>query len=235
MGRSRSALPERARDHGVMNGVLVSVSGVDLAGKTTQLELLERWLMAEGLRATRLWHRPGYSPALDGLRRAVRRIRPSALPPPGPSASRAEVFQRPSVRAAWITMALADSVAHYGLRVRAALRCHDVVLCDRYVADAVLDFRFRFGERAADLMRRTLHPVAPIPHAALLLVLSWDEVLRRLSVKDEPFPEPMDARRLRYHAYQELAARGEHVVVDATPPANVVQEVLRQRIREARA
>jgi dTMP kinase len=214
--------------------VLVTISGVDLAGKTTQLDALERWLAAEGVSMTRLWYRPGYSSALNRVRDAVRALRPSALPPPGPSNERDRVFARPGVKGAWIAMAIADSIAQYGFRVRVAMARYEVVLCDRYVDDAVFDFALRFPQVPSGTLRRVFRAVSPPPDLAVLLVLPWEEVMRRLTLKDEPFPDPIEQRRQRYEGYQQLAARGDHLVVDATRSVESIQAELRGRIREAR-
>jgi dTMP kinase len=221
-------------DYMIAGLVLVTISGVDLAGKTTQLDALERWLADEGVSMTRLWYRPGYSSALNRVRDAVRALRPSALPPPGPSKERDRVFARPGVQGAWITMAIVDSIAQYALRVRAALARHEVVLCDRYIDDAVFDFELRFPQVPAGSLRRVLRAVSPRPDLAVLLVLPWDEVMRRLTLKDEPFPDPIEQRRKRYQGYQQLAASGDYLVVDATRSVESIQEELRGRIREAR-
>lgn len=214
--------------------ILVTISGVDLAGKTTLLDGLERWLTEERVSMARLWYRPGYSGPLNKLRDTIRALRPGALPPPGPNVARDRAFSRPGVRGAWIGMAILDSIAHYALRVRIALTQHEVVLCDRYVDDALFDFALRFPEVPVEPLRRVLRGVAPRPEVPALLVLPWEEVLRRLSLKDEPFPDPMEQRRRRFDEYARLAAEGRYAIVDATRSVEAIQEDVRQRIREAR-
>lgn len=200
-------------------GTLITFSGVDCSGKSTQLGLLEERLRAAGKGVRTLWFRPGYSKELDGMRAAVRRLRPGLLPrATGPSdKARQAVFTRPSVRNAWVVMALVDAWVQYALKLRVWGQGEDVILCDRYLWDAELDLQLRFPELKPWIQRafQPLRALSPKPDLSLLLVLPLAEAERRMASKDEPFPDPQDTRHLRYHRYLSLASGGDFHVVDA--------------------
>jgi dTMP kinase len=205
--------------------MIIALSGVDGAGKTTQLELLATALRDRGLHPVPFWYRPGYSRELDGLRAAIRRLRPAALPRQGDgSGGRERAFGRPGVRQAWVALALGDALLQYGLKVRALSLSGRIVLCDRYLADGVLDLVLRFPELAAFAERAfaVVRAVSPRPDAALLLDLPFDEVQRRLAAKDEPFPDAPEMLRARYERYRGWAAAGRFAVVDAGRPVAAV-------------
>ncbi len=204
--------------------MIVTFSGVDGAGKTTQIERLVAALQERGVDARRFWFRPGYSDELNALRAAVRRLRPGALPAAGPSKDRDRAFSKGRVRAAWVAMALADTLGQLAVKVRAMERGGRVVVCDRWLEDASLDLAFRFPEvsRHLEPAWRVLHAAAPRPQVRILMMLPHDEMLARLAAKDEPFPDPPDVRDRRYAAYQALATAGTHTVVDA---ARSIEEV----------
>ncbi len=205
-------------------GALIVVSGVDGAGKSTQIARLQERLHARGARPVVFWHRPGYSPELDALRRVVRRLRGGVLPPPGPSAARERVFSRPSVRVSWLATALLDTFAQHALKVRAMLATGRTVICDRGLADARLDLALRFPE-AAPLLGRlwpAIEAGAPRPDISLLLLVSPEEALRRSEAKREPFPDPPEVRLARDRAYRELVGRDGWRVIDAEADVDVV-------------
>ena len=207
-------------------GALVVVSGVDGAGKSTQIARLEARLRARGARPLVFWHRPGYSPELDALRRVVRRLRGGALPPPGPSAARERAFGRPSVRAAWLATALLDTFAQHALKVRTMLAAGRTVICDRGLADARLDLALRFPE-AVPLLERlwpAIEASTPRPDVSLLLLVSPEEARRRSEAKREPFPDPPEVRLARDRAYRELAGREPWRVIDAEADVETVAE-----------
>jgi dTMP kinase len=208
--------------------MLISFSGPDCSGKSTQISLLAAALTARGHRCAVVWHRPGYSKLLNMARAAVRRLRPDALPSQG-DASRDRAFSRPLLRRSWAAMGLADSCAHSSLRVRGLLVTSQTVICDRYVDDALLDLDLRFPEQA--LLKSPgaafLRGLAARPQFSFLLLLPWKEIVLRAERKTEPFPDALDLRRVRYLRYQELAATGRYIVIDAARSAEEVhREIL---------
>jgi len=215
------------------SGRIISLSGVDCSGKTTQLDRLEAALRAEGARVIRVWHRPGYSGWLNRLRDILRRVRPGALPSSKQPEARAAAFAGKGVSRSWILMALVDMVLHYGLRLRLLRWAGYTVLADRYVADGRLDLAFRFPEMAFErwLVWRAAATVFVRADLGLLLNLPHGEMIARMKAKQEPFPDPPEVRDARYQAYQRLAACGEIVVVDAE---GTIDEVHRRVMRSLR-
>lgn len=213
-----------------MRGRLITVSGVDCAGKSTQIERLADALRSRGEEPVVVWFRPGYSRDLDRIRALVRRVRPSTLPTASrDDRARAQAFARPSVQRAWIAMALLDTLVQYAARVRGLIAAGRTVICDRYLADARLDLELRFPERRPDFAP-FLTPtgwLCPRPDVQLLLLLPYEEMLRRSHAKQEPFPDSPEVRDRRFDAYVELGRSGSFVNVDsARPIAEVHDEIM---------
>jgi dTMP kinase len=204
--------------------MLVTISGIDGSGKTTQVNLLEQFLRASGRRTRSVWYRPGYSRTLDAVRSVVRRVRPSMLPTTGIERERA--FARPGTSTAWVAMATADTFVQYAVKIRTLLLAGFVVLCDRYVHDALLDFRLRFPAFDTGGVE-TLLRLTPRPAAQFLIRLPWDHVEARLAAKAEPFPDPPALRRLRFEAYEQMIAGTKFQVIDGAQPLDQVQQNIR--------
>ncbi|MGM0574763.1 MAG: dTMP kinase [Myxococcota bacterium] len=209
--------------------MLIALSGIDCAGKSTQIERLSHALEARGRRPLVFWFRPGYSREMDALRAAVRRLRPGALPTADRVEVRREVFARPGVRRTWAAAALSDTVLQYAVKLRGHLLAGRTVICDRWLDDARLDLTLRFPDLTGplDAAHRLIERVCPRPDRHLLLTVPHDEMLRRMAIKDEPFPDPPDVRDRRYDAYLRLAEGDRiHAVDGARPPEEVHREVL---------
>lgn len=208
---------------------LIAFSGIDCSGKSTQITLLRRALESTGERPTVLWFRPGYSPLLDNLRRVVRWLRPAALPTTKDPEARARVFGSARVQRIWAAAALVDAVLQYAVGARWSLLWGRTVICDRYVEDAVLDLRLRFPELGVERwsMTRLLGALAPKPFVRLLLAIPHQEMLRRMVIKNEPFPDPPDVRDQRYLEYLRFVDRGYAVVDGARPVDEVHRDVWR--------
>jgi len=207
--------------------LLITFSGVDGSGKTTQLELLRAELQSRGLRCHTLWYRPGYSDTLNLARAWVRKLRPGALSKPGDRKERSRRLGRKGASEAWVTVATMDMLAQYALRVRYLLATHDVVICDRYIADALLDFELHFPDVNLGPLPAVLRNASPRPALALLLMVPWDVSVQRLAMKDEPFPDEESLRRVRYSRYVGMAESGGQTLVNAEgDTAEVAQRIL---------
>lgn len=197
--------------------MLITLSGIDGSGKSTQIQRLEDTLRSDGLRTYRFWLRPGYSQELDALRALVRRVAARSLPTADEREAREAAFQKPGVNHAWVFMALLDLLFQYGLKLRALLQRYDVVICDRYLIDAELDFILRFPELRAQMNTalRLFHFGLPNPDLSLLLMIPFDEMESRLALKNEPFPEPPEGRRIRWQHYARLVDTPEFTTINA--------------------
>lgn len=99
-----------------LRGLLIAVEGVDGSGKSTQLELLDKWLSSNGF-ATVLttWN------SSEKIKPLVKKIKKS------------ETVISPE---AYSLLHLADFAERYDGLIRGALAAGKVVLCDRYVYTA---------------------------------------------------------------------------------------------------
>lgn len=209
-----------------MKRKLVTLSGVDGSGKSTQLDLLASYFKAKGRSYALLWHRPGYSQRLNRLRTLIRRFRPSSLPTADQATARIEILSKHHVQRTWIIMAMLDSFLEYTIKVRWLLLTNQFVVCDRYVIDALLDLKLNFPgiESERSILTRLLRRLAPKPNLALMLMLPFDESSRRLSEKHEPFPDPAGVRRQRFLEYQRISSDADIKVIDAARTPELVHE-----------
>ena len=205
---------------------IVAFSGVDGSGKSTQIELLRAALERAGRDPVVFWFRPGYSDLLNTLKGLVRRARPGALPTAEKKEARERAFSRPWVRWAWVGMALTDTVFHLGLWLRLQSVRGKVVLCDRYLFDALLDLELRFPEsrHLCEALAPALRRLLPRPDLWVFLSVSSETMAARLAAKDEPFPDPEELRQARYKRYLQWAEGGEAELVDAEASVAQVHE-----------
>jgi dTMP kinase len=196
--------------------MLITFSGIDGAGKSTQIELLMKHLRQYGQNPIYVWTRGGYTPLFEHLKALLRHLPRRAVPPPGNNPQRAQVFSKGWVRRLWLTLALLDLLWVYGVQFRWWRWRGQTVVCDRYLWDTLIDFRLNFPHEQVERwwLWRLFLRVVPRPDAAFLLLVPVEESARRSDVKGEPFREPPEVLARRLAEYQALAQNGYWHVMD---------------------
>ncbi|MEM2001570.1 MAG: dTMP kinase [Candidatus Methanomethylicaceae archaeon] len=216
--------------------MLVTFSGIDGAGKSTQIQLLIDYLRQEGQEPIYVWARGGYTPMFEGLKALLRRFAKHLVPPPGDNPQRERAFRRGWIRRLWLTFALLDLLWMYGVKLRWWQWCGRTVVCDRYLWDTLVDFRLYFPQERVEcwwLWRLLVH-LTPQPDAAFLLIVPVEESMRRSSIKGDPFREPLEMLAQRLAQYQAIAQGRQWHIVDGCQPVSelaaqivkVVQDVV---------
>lgn len=211
---------------------LISFSGIDCAGKSTQIALLTSILQERGKKTKYLWTRGGYTGPFNGVKRVLRTVLGHKALPSGRTEPRAQVFRKKWVRMVWLTLALVDLILVYGVYVRWLQLMGRTVIADRYLVDTWIDFSLNYPDTGFDrwALWKVLLQVTPRPDHAFLLSIPVEESLHRSQMKKEPFPDPEDILRRRVEHYQQLAAETQWHVVDCTKPVAAVAEKITQRL-----
>ncbi len=216
-------------------GDLVALSGMDGAGKSTQIQNLLDLYQARGQPPVYLWTRIGYTTGFTRVKTWLRRLSGRRLPPSGVSTQRQTYFRQGWVRYLWLTLAVLDLMRVYGLSIRRWRRQGRTVICDRYLGDMLVDVRLNFPAEHVEqwLLWRILRRLSPQPDAAVLMLITPEESMRRSQNPDkqEPFPDPLEVRVQRYDQYRQLQAAGLWThVLDASQPREAVWAELRRAL-----
>lgn len=187
--------------------MIVSFSGLDGAGKSTQIELLIEYFNKKGKKTKYIWARGGYTPMFNWIKKIIRKVSPASIPKPGKSVKRTQVFKSPMVRKIWLTIAIIDLAILYGVYIRWLNYLDYVVVCDRYVRDTEIDFNLNFPTESVKewWIWKLMNKFIAKPKQNYLLIIPVEESLRRSKLKDEPFPdtpEVLTQRRKTYLALQ---------------------------------
>jgi len=185
--------------------MIVSISGLDGAGKSTQIEMLSKRLIENHMATKIIWARGGYTPIFEKLKKLIRRIGRNKLAPPGPSVKRKEQLDNPFVQKVWLIVAIFDLILIWGVYARFLSLLGVVVICDRYINDTLLDFRRNFPKSDIEntIYWYFLSFIAPKPDSAFLLWVPVDVSEERSRLKREPFPDSRETLIWRLEMYQD--------------------------------
>jgi thymidylate kinase len=211
--------------------MLITFSGIDCCGKSTQIKLLESWLRGQGARPEYCWLRAGYTPLFSALKSGARILAGRKLLPQGDSPRRQAFMKNNRWSRVWLTLAILDLGLETAVHLRWLRLMGRTVICDRHLADSEIDFSINFPQHdVADWkLWRLVKRMAARPDHSFLLDLPVDDSLRRSKDKNEPFAEREELRRVREALYLEAGQHGAWFVLDAQRSIDSLhKEVLRK-------
>jgi thymidylate kinase len=210
----------------------ITFSGIDGAGKSTQIELLKDHFHRQGVSTKYLWSRGGYTTLISTLKNVCRCLAGKRLPASGVSEQRDQMLRKGRVQKIWLSLAILDLIREYGIHVRWWLLRGRTVVCDRYLWDTLLDFKIAFPDVQVErwFLWKMLARLTPFPDVEFLLTIPLEESERRCKIKFDPFPDTPEQREQRYMLYQKYSKMGYWHIVDASRPiddvfAGIVSEV----------
>jgi thymidylate kinase len=221
-------------------GTLITFSGLDGAGKSSQCEALCKTLQGLGHESVVEWSRLAVHPVLDRVALPVKRLlgesraipqATEALPEPprrplAPATPDAKRLSRtnPFVRFGWTTLVgILNVVTQRGATVR-HLRQGRVVICDRYTLDSLVHLRSEYGDHRFRLQRLLVRRLSPKPSLAYFLEVRPQTALER---KAEQFSLADLERHSRLYR-EEYAALGVHRLDGESSRAELCAEVARE-------
>ncbi|WP_167132262.1 dTMP kinase [Paramicrobacterium chengjingii] len=200
-----------------MSGLFITLEGGDGAGKSTQAQLLEQWLVGLGRTVVRT-REPGGTDVGEQIREIVLHHR-------GDIAPRAEAL-----------LYAADRAHHIATKVRPALEAGNVVIQDRYIDSSVAyqgAGRVLSGDTIRDLSLWAVDGL--LPDLTVLLDLDETAARERLDAAKKRF-DRLEAEKAEFHArvraaYLELAASDSRfIVLDASRASEEIAADVRVRV-----
>ena len=207
--------------------MIISFSGTDGAGKSTQIDILSKYFQSKGKRTRIVWARGGYTPGFELLKRILRKFT-SSIPEPGPSKDREHKLDNTFIRFIWLRIAILDLVFLWSIYIRVMEALGVVVICDRYFQDTLLDFRknFKSSKIEDSLFWKFLVFTIPKPSKSFLLLVPVETSVLRSQEKNEPFPDNEATLSWRLASYKDknIFSSKDYITVDCEKSVGEISE-----------
>lgn len=199
-----------------MKGKLIVFSGLDGAGKSTQIKFLVEFLHSRGRSPKFIWTRGGYTTLFNGLKNLLRKLMGGRVPPPGRNEKRERIIRSKRVQKFWLIIALLDLLRVYAFQICFWLWFGKIVICDRYLIDTLIDFKINFTNQNVErwFLYKLLLWTSPRPDISFLMFIPVEEAIKRSGRKDEPFPDSPEILDKRLGMYKELLDDKNWIALD---------------------
>ena len=199
---------------------MISFSGIDCGGKSTQIEMISEYMNSTSKYRNRvkiIHSRGGYTPVLEFAKKIVRTDRNAA--PEEQNKYREAVHSSFRKRKLLLWLSIFDLGIYYCIYFRICEIFGKVILADRYFWDSYIDFLMKYSEFDFEtwLVWKITHKIYLKPKQSVIYVIPAELSMYRSTLKDEPWPEPEEMRRERIKLYMEQIKRNRWTyVIDAT-------------------
>lgn len=186
---------------------MIAFSGLDGAGKSTQINLLTDYLSSSNKKNLIFWSRGGYTPGMLYLKKIFnfsKNLKDKKNKKVNISDRRNELLKIKIIRSFWLFFSILDLIFFYSIYIRFREFFGTIVICDRYLKDTEIDFRLNFpNEKFYEWYSwKFLRLFAVRPRKHFVFIIPVSESIRRSKLKNEPFPDSKKILRERLDYYQ---------------------------------
>jgi thymidylate kinase len=203
---------------------MIALSGIDCAGKSTQLEKLNDYFEQRQQRTMIVWSRGGYTPLLEKFKNF---IKGKKIENTKEKEIRDKVHSSCFLRKVLLWGAILDLCLYYGVYFRFLEWKGTTIIADRYVWDTYIDFLIKYEDINFEkwIVWKLLLLLHLKPKKSIVLSISAEESMRRSTLKFEPFPENLEERAHRINFYLKFIKEGYwETHIDASAPVEDVFE-----------
>lgn len=208
---------------------MISFSGIDCAGKSTQIDKIAEYMRAElgyGNRVKVIHSRGGYTPMLEFVKNLIRRDKNASRDVQ--DSYRAAVHANPKKRRLLLWLSIFDLAIYYGIYFRVLELFGKKILADRYFWDSYIDFIMKYPEFDFEswLVFKFAKAIYKKPEHSVIYVIDAALSMHRSTLKDEPWPEPKEVREERIGLYMSEIEKGKwmHVIDSSSDIDSVFQK-----------
>lgn len=200
-----------------MREMVVSFSGIDGAGKTTQINKLIEYCESNNIEYGKRWSKARGTPGIMFLKKVFRRDK--KLDTEKKLEYREQVYSNPKKKKLLYVLSMLDLCWYWGIHFRIIRHKYKLLILDRYLWDTYVEISTEF--KIENLEKKFLWKIVKFcalkPQKQILLCIPAEESLKRDLLKGEITTDSLEIKtnKIRYYNYLKSQNRW-NVVIDST-------------------
>lgn len=208
--------------------MIISFSGIDSAGKTTQIDKLTAYFEARGIKYVKRWSKARGTPGVEFLKSLVRKETPDS--DEDKVAAREEIYKSSKNQKILYTLSLLDLCWYWGIYYRWLNLTHRYLICDRYLWDTYVEMKHDFYSIDIDksFFWKLVKFCSPKPKVSFVFIIPAELSLTRDIQKGADGTEDIERKKSKINVYLSLVEQKKWTnVMDGTKTRETLhQEVL---------
>lgn len=188
--------------------MIVSFSGIDSAGKTTQIDLLTEYCQKNKISVKKVWSKARGTPGVLLLKELVRRDKKMA--PEEKKEYRKNVFQSPKKQKLLYIASMLDLCWYWGIYYRILGGFTKFLICDRYLWDTYAEIQQDFPAIDIDCSKlwKLVKWVTPKPKVSFVFIIPPEVSLSRDRQKNAAGIDDIAIKEKKIETYMSCMQNG---------------------------
>jgi dTMP kinase len=203
--------------------MLVSFSGIDSSGKSTQISLLEKYLHEHGIRAKKIWGKARGTPGIVLLKSLLRRD--WHFSDAEKLVYREKVLQSNAKKNLLLYISLVDLLWYFGIYYRIQNLIYKITILDRYIWDTYIEIKTEFPDVQFEnwVLWKALVRFSPKPQISFLFLIPPEESIRRDVQKCDLTIDSLELKKQKINLYEKLSQNGKwSIMVNGMQPIDTI-------------
>lgn len=208
--------------------MIVSFSGIDSAGKTTQIDMLCNFCEIHQIKYVKKWSKARGTPIVIFIKELIRKDK--GYDDAMKSEYRQNVFRNPRKRKLLFVASMLDLCIYWGIYFRIKSLFCSILICDRYLWDTYVEIQQDFKGIDIDnsIWWKLVKLFTPKPKVSFVFLIPAELSLKRDKQKEAAGIENIERKKAKIETYLKLVDNGQWTnVMDGTKTREELhQEVL---------